>query len=190
MGYIIEVAYIFIRTGKFETRQGLIYGPLAPVYGIGTVVFYLILPKLKKNWQYFFVSTILGGTTEYLCSYFQEKLFGTVSWDYSNQLLNINGRTSFTYCLAWGILGIIFIKLIYPYFVKIFEKTLYKKKAKILTAVAVLFMVFNISISSMAAQREFERREYIEADSKIDIFLDEHFPDEMLNEIYINRIEK
>lgn len=72
MGYVMEVIFNFVRTGEFETRQGLIYGPFAPVYGIGTLVFYLILPKFKKMWQVFLVSGVLGGVTEYLCSYFQE----------------------------------------------------------------------------------------------------------------------
>ena len=190
LGYIMEVVFIFVRTGEFETRQGLIYGPFAPVYGIGTLVFYLILPKFKKMWQVFLVSGVLGGVTEYLCSYFQEKLFGTISWDYSNQLFNFNGRTSILYCLVWGALGVAFIKFVYPYFDKIFDKVLYKIGTKVITAFAVVFMIFNISISSLAAQREYERREHIEAGSRMDVFLDEHFPDEILDEVYRNRIEK
>ena len=190
MGYVMEVIFNFVRTGEFETRQGLIYGPFAPVYGIGTLAFYLILPKFKKMWQVFLVSGVLGGVTEYLCSFFQEKLFGTISWDYSNQLFNFNGRTSILYCLVWGALGVAFIKFVYPYFDKIFVKVLYKIGTKVITAFAVVFMIFNISISSLAAQREYERREHIEAGSRMDVFLDEHFPDEILDEVYRNRIEK
>lgn len=190
MGYVMEVIFNFVRTGEFETRQGLIYGPFAPVYGIGTLAFYLILPKFKKMWQVFLVSGVLGGVTEYLCSFFQEKLFGTISWDYSNQLFNFNGRTSILYCLVWGALGVTFIKFVYPYFDKIFDKVLYKIGTKVITAFAVVFMIFNISISSLAAQREYERREHIEAGSRMDVFLDEHFPDEILDEVYRNRIEK
>ena len=190
MGYVMEVIFNFVRTGEFETRQGLIYGPFAPVYGIGTLAFYLILPKFKKMWQVFLVSGVLGGVTEYLCSYFQEKLFGTISWDYSNQFFNFNGRTSILYCLVWGALGVAFIKFVYPYFDKIFDKVLYKIGTKVITAFAVVFMIFNISISSLAAQREYERREHIEAGSRMDVFLDEHFTDEILDEVYRNRIEK
>ena len=190
MGYIIEVAFTFARTGKFETRQGLIYGPLAPVYGLGTLTFYLILPRFKKVWQVFLASSILGGVTEYLCSYFQEKVFGTVSWDYTNQILNFNGRTSIIYCLAWGALGVIFIKLIYPYFEKIFDKVLYKIGTKVITAFAIVFMIFNISISSLAAQREHERRDNIKADSEMDYFLDEYYPDEVLDKVYKNRQDR
>ena len=132
MGYVMEVIFNFVRTGEFETRQGLIYGPFAPVYGIGTLAFYLILPKFKKMWQVILVSGVLGGVTEYLCSFFQEKLFGTISWDYSNQLFNFNGRTSILYCLVWGALGVAFIKFVYPYFDKIFDKVLYKIGTKVI----------------------------------------------------------
>ena len=51
LGYIMEVVFNFVRTGEFETRQGLIFGPFAPVYGIGTLAFYLILPKMRNSLQ-------------------------------------------------------------------------------------------------------------------------------------------
>ena len=51
-------------------------------------------------------------------------------------------------------------------------------------------MVFNISISSLAAQREYERRENIEANGEIDEFLDEYFPDKVLDKVYRNRINR
>ena len=202
LGYIMEVLFHLYRTHEFQTRQGLIYGPFAPVYGLGMVSFYLILPKLinpkpKKYFEHlkeigivFLVSANLGGLTEYLCSYFQEKWFGTVSWDYSNLFMNLHGRTSIIYCILWGFLGIVFIKLVYPYIEKGFKKFNFGLPTKILTAVAIVFMIFNISISSMAAQRQLERREHIGPKNEIDEFLDEHYPDELMNRVYANKIEK
>ena len=57
---------------------------------------------------------LLGGIVEYLCSYFQELLFGTISWDYSNLWFNINGRTSLLHCTYWGIGGVLFMKYVMP----------------------------------------------------------------------------
>lgn len=190
IGYILEVCFNFVRTRNFETRQGLIYGPFAPVYGIGMLAFYLILPRMNKTWQVFLASSILGGVTEYLCSYFQQRWFGTVSWDYSNLFLNINGRTSLSFCITWGILGIVFIKWIYPLIEKAFEKIDYKTTAKAVTVLATIFMIFNISISSLAAQRELERKNSIKAKNEIDVFLDEHYPDEFMSKVFVNRINK
>ena len=189
-GYILEVTWHFILTRGFQTRQGLIYGPFAPVYGLGTLAFYLVLPKIKNIFNIFWVSALLGGITEYLCSYFQEKLFGTISWDYSGLFMNLDGRTSITYCILWGILGIIFIKLIYPYIEKIFDKINMTVITKFVTAFAVVFMVFNISISSLAARRQYERREHIAPQNDIDEFLDEHYPDEFMNKVFANKIDK
>lgn len=189
-GYVLEVTWHFILTQGFQTRQGLIYGPFAPVYGLGTLAFYLVLPKIKNIFNVFWVSAVLGGATEYFCSFFQEKLFGTISWDYSDLFMNIGGRTSIMYCILWGILGVIFIKLIYPYIEKLFDKMNMTVIKKFVTALAVIFMIFNISISSLAARRQYERREHIAPENEIDEFLDEHYPDEFMNKVYANKIDK
>ena len=51
-------------------------------------------------------------------------------------------------------------------------------------------MVFNLTISSMAAIRQKERKYNIEATSNIDIFLDKNYPDEYMDKIFANKIEK
>ena len=45
--------------------------------------------KTRNKGIVFISSMILGGITEYLCSYIQEKAFGTISWDYSDWIFNI-----------------------------------------------------------------------------------------------------
>ncbi len=39
---------VLFQKGYFESRQGLIYGPFTPVYGIGAIIYYLILRKIIK----------------------------------------------------------------------------------------------------------------------------------------------
>lgn len=104
IGYIIETIVGIVQNGHLVSRQGLLFGPFIQVYGIGLVAYYLVMSKMKtrNNIKIFLVSMILGGAVEYLFSYFQQKLFGTISWDYSNLLFNINGRTSLLHCLYWG----------------------------------------------------------------------------------------
>lgn len=189
-GYILEVAFNFIRTRNFQTRQGLIYGPFAPVYGIGMLVFYIILPKLNKTIDIFLISMLLGSVTEYFCSYFQQRWFGTISWDYSNLFININGRVCLIFCIIWGILGIIFMKWVYPFIEYAFDRITFKTLAQTITILTTMFMIFNISISSLAAQRQYRRRNKVAAQNNMDIFLDEHYPDEFMNKVYANKIEK
>lgn len=189
IGYIIEMIVALVQNGHFESRQGLIYGPFAQVYGLGLIVYYMIIPKCKGMSKVFFVSMVLGGIVEYLCSYFQEKLFGTISWDYSNLLFNINGRTSLLHCTYWGIGGVLFMKFIYPHFQKI-DKLFENYYFRFATVMLMLFMVFDISISSLAAIRQEERRNDIVASDNIDLFFDKYYPDNVMDEIYSNKINR
>ena len=188
-GYVFEMIVVLFQKGYFETRQGLIYGPFIPVYGIGAMMYYLIIKKIKsKNKaKIFFITAILGGVTEYICSFIQEKAFGTISWDYSHLLFNFNGRTSLLHCTYWGIAGILYVVIISSLLEKIEQRQKFNiKKLKIITAMFSLFIVLDICISCAAVYRQFERREKVNPTNKLDYFLDEHYPDEYLNKIYTN----
>ncbi|HPF83554.1 MAG TPA: putative ABC transporter permease, partial [Bacilli bacterium] len=122
IGVVIEEFYWLIKTGLLESRQGLVYGPFNLVYGFGALILTFCLNSIKKsnklNFKIFIISFIMGSLFEYFCSIFQEELFGTVSWEYSEKLLNINGRITLQYSIFWGILGIIWIRYLLPLFIK------------------------------------------------------------------------
>ena len=48
-GYVFEMLVVFFQKGFFETRKGLIYGPFIPVYGIGAVIYYMILKNMQNK---------------------------------------------------------------------------------------------------------------------------------------------
>lgn len=188
IGYLLEMIVGLVQNGHFVSKQGLIYGPFSQVYGIGLVIYYLVIPNNKKNIEIFLISMFLGGIVEYIFSYLQETFFGTISWDYSNLLFNINGRTSLLHCIYWGIGGILFSKYIRPQIEKI--DLLYPKMwFKVLTIFLAIFLLFDIIISSLACKRQEERKEGIEPKNNIEIFLDKTYTDEVLNEIYSNAKE-
>ena len=54
------------------------------------------------------------------------------------------------------------------------------------TSIAI-FMMFNITISSMAAIRQKERIENIPADNRFDVFLDNMYPDEYMDTVFENK---
>ena len=189
IGYAVEMVVGFVQNGHFVSRQGLVFGPFAQVYGLGILVYYLIVPKIKGGYlKIFFVTMILGGIVEYLCSYFQEILFGTISWDYSHLLFNINGRTSLLHCTYWGIGGVLFMKYILPLINKI-DKITKDAYFRTITALFIIFMLFNISVSSMASIRQNERNREIGASNNIDVFFDKYYSDEVMDNIYENKIE-
>ena len=190
IGYITEMIVVFVQKGFFESRQGLLYGPFIPVYGIGAVIYYLFFSKVKcKNKVYaFFYTMILGGVVEFLCSYIQQKLFNTVSWNYSNLPFNIDGRTSLLHCTYWGLAGVLYITYISPFIEKI-DKLICQKKIKIVTYFVMLFMVFNISISCIAGIRQKERMNNIPPSNEFEKFIDTHYNDDYMNRIYTNKID-
>lgn len=187
-GFIFEVIVVFFQKGHFELRQGLIYGPFIPVYGIGAMCYYIVLSKtkIKNKIQIFLITMILGGITEYLCSFIQEKAFGTISWDYSYLPFNINGRTSLLHCIYWGIGGVLYITYIDPFLNKMIDKTNIKA-FDLITIILSIFIIFDISISWMAADRQTERKNNIEPENRLDIFLDKNYPDEYMNRIFNNK---
>ncbi|MDZ4992107.1 hypothetical protein GNF80_03855 [Clostridium perfringens] len=191
LGYCVEMLWCYIRNGHFESRKGLIYGPISPVYGIGGIVLTLLLYRFV-NYNgiiIFFISAIIGGVFEYLCSWVQEKAFGSVSWDYDSKNLSINGRTSVEYSVFWGILGVFFLRDIYPLFDK-FMGYFSDETIKILTIIFLVFLIPDIIISALAVRREVARMKDVQAKNALDRFLDKKYPDEFLKKIYPNMIFK
>ena len=185
-GFVAEMLYATVYTRTLVIRQGLIYGPFVQVYGMGAVAYYFLIRKFKEPKDAFFAGSIMGGILEYLCSFFQEILFGTISWDYSKFFFNLNGRICLLYCIYWGIIAVAFLKIVYPWLEKI-EPLIYKKSIRILTVFLMIFMIFDISISALAANRQQERRKNIEPKNELDVFLDKNYPDELLDRIYNNK---
>ena len=128
---------------------------------------------------------LLGGIVEYLFSYLQETWFGTISWDYSNLLFNIHGRTSLLHCLYWGTGGVLFVKFVLP-LINYLKDWCKNTNFKCVTAFLVLFIAFDIIISGMAGARQLERKNNIAASGYIDNFFDEYYPDTKLEQIYSN----
>lgn len=191
IGYGVETIVAIIQKGHFASRQGLLYGPLIPVYGVGLVSYYLVISKIKDkgNLKIFIITMVLGGIVEYLFSFFQEKFFGTVSWDYSNLWFNLNGRTSLLHCLYWGTGGVLFVKYVYPFIEKLINK-IDILALKQITVILLVLLAFDVGISCIAANRQRERIEGVVANSSLDRFCDEYYPDSVMDYIYSNKINK
>ncbi len=187
LGYGIEMIVGLVQNGHFVSRQGLLFGPFIQVYGVGLVAYYLVISNIKKKSyiKIFFITMLLGGIVEYLFSYFQETWFGTISWDYSNLLFNIHGRTSLLHCLYWGIGGVLFVRFILP-LIRSLNEWCKNTNFRFITAFLVLFITFDIVMSGMAGSRQLERKNNIAANGYIDNFFDEYYPDEKLEQIYSN----
>lgn len=189
VGFVYENILVLCQKGHFILRQGLLYGPLIPVYGVGAVIYELTIPKMESHLKSFFYSMFFGAVTEYACSYIQEVLFGTISWDYHWVTINFNGRTSLLHAFYWGLAGVIFYDIIHPWFDKIMNKP-FTMKVKVITVITLIFIVVDVGLSGLACYRQKERVEEIQAKNNLDKFLDKHYPDEKIDKIYTNKILK
>lgn len=187
-GVLVETLWCFFTTHHIESRTALVIGPFNPIYGFGAVLMTLIyiILKNKNNLVIFISCSILGGLFETLCSYIQELLFGTVSWYYESDSLGILGqRTSIVYCLFWGLLGILWIRYMYPKLENYIEK-IPQNTGIILTWLLTVFLIFDMALSSAAVYRQRERRKNIPANNEIRVYLDNRYNDDILKRIYPN----
>lgn len=122
IGWIWEVCLVLVQTGKLVNR-GVLLGPWLPIYGSGGVLILLLLRKMfNKPIVTFFSMTILCTVIEYITSWYLEVTKGVRWWDYSNYLLNINGRVCLEGAIVFGIGGCAVVYLLAPKLSKVFNK--------------------------------------------------------------------
>lgn len=188
-GFIVETIWCLFRSGTIESRSSVIFAPINAVYGIGALALYLIGKHLtNKNLIHIFVfGTIAGTIVEYVCSFIQETLFGSVSWDYSGQFMNIRGRVCLLYSVFWGLLAILWFVAIQPLFEKMIIKIPSGMYRPLTWSIAV-FLVLITAVSIAAVTRWGLRLEGIPAYSIIGEFLDKVFSDGFMKKMYPNMI--
>lgn len=187
VGFAVETLWCLLKNGYIESRKSLVYGPLSVAYGMGGVLLTAALSKFRDSslWKVFLISFAVGTIAEYICSLGQEIVFGSVAWDYSHLPLNINGRVCLLYSLFWGILGTTWVKLIMPLTDKLIA-FIPMKLSGILVWTFIAFFIFDAGLSAVAALRWNERKEGLEPSSRMEVFLDKHFPDDRMKSIYAN----
>lgn len=126
IGWVLETIYAFLVLGHF-VKRGFLIGPICPIYGFGAVLLILLLKNSKgKPLSQFLIAGFTFTVFEYVVSYMLEVVFGLRWWDYSEDVLNLQGRVSLAYSIIWGALGILLIEGIHPNISKLLEK--YKKR--------------------------------------------------------------
>lgn len=142
VGWLLETAFSFYSLGHF-TKRGFLFGPLCPIYGWGALILIMFFStyKRKHNFKLFFYAAIIFSVFEYLVSFGMEALFSLKWWDYTQDVLNLNGRISIFYSFTWGIIAILFINFVYPFFKKKINIILSKIPYKVqIVAVNVLLI--------------------------------------------------
>ena len=188
-GVIIEMAWCLLRNGYIESRRGMVWGPFNFLYGAGAALLSITLYRFRNHgqWVSFLGGMIVGSVLEYFCSWAQELIIGSRSWDYSNVPFNINGRICLLYSVFWGILGVVWIKRIFPLVSSLIQK-IPGKIAKPLTWACVIFFVVDLMVSGLAVWRWSKRLENIPPQNIITETIDNRFDDERMERIFPNMV--
>ncbi len=125
LGWIWETFYCTTKDRRFQSR-GFLFGPICPIYGVGTLVVQLVFGYLpffsfEKTpvWKIFLVCSIGSAILEYSTSYILEKKFHAMWWDYSNTPLNLNGRICLPASVGFGLVGVMCVRYVLPFFLRV-----------------------------------------------------------------------
>ena len=186
-GVVVEMLWCLLTNGYLESRAGLVYGPFNLLYGVGAVTLSVCLFRYRNRSSGFSFAggMIVGSVVEYVCSWGQELLFGSTSWDYSNLPFNLNGRICLLYSVFWGILGVLWMKNLYPRLARWILK-LPNRLGKAFTVAMAVFLVVNGVVTLLAVDRWSERIAGEPAVTAADRLFDEHFPDARMERVFAN----
>ena len=187
IGVYYEEILTVCRTGEWLSRQGIIYGPFNPVYGLGFLAFTVLLCRnLKRKWWLTYIySCFIGGAAEVITSLISEYVFKVNAWDYSDKFLNIMGRTTIPFMLFWGLGGLIFVKIVYPGLSKLIE-LIPKRIGNLIMPTFLIFVLLSHVISYSALFRYGTRAEGQPASNAIEAVLDKYYDDDLMKQYYEN----
>ena len=182
IGLIIETLYHLVAYGEYQDRAGMLFGPFSPIYGFGGILMTLALNRVyKKSFVFiFFASAIIGGAFEYLVSWFMEFAFGITAWNYTGTWLSIgDGRTSGIVMILWGVLGLVWIKILLPQMLKLINRIPWNWRYTF-TSVFATAMIINGAATLMAFDLWYSRESGKLPETTIELVFADYFGDEYM----------
>ncbi len=182
--YMEQIQY-YIHRDIWECRAGVIWRPFSEIYGFGAVLIFLIYKKIKDSspLTIFCLSAVCGSAFEFIARLFQEIAFHSITWDYSKQPFNLGGRTSLKYAIYWGLLGLIFIKFIFPILDRQLEN-IRGSLAYAFTWVLIIFMVANLVFSGIAVNRWNERLHGVPSKGYLEEYIDNRYDNDEMKQLF------
>lgn len=145
LGWIMEVIYATIKTGKFINR-GFLNSSLCPIYGYGGIFFIIMLHKITNPFLVFIFGGLIATALEFIAGYLLEAIFKNKWWDYSDRKFNIKGYVTLSFSIIWGFCCVILIFFIYP-FVENFFKYLTPNTKNLLVIILLIIHMIDIIIT-------------------------------------------
>ena len=188
-GLLIEEIWMLITAGLTESRVGLIWGPFSPLYGTGAVFLTVICYQLHKhhanNLVIFLVSVAVGGTLEQLSGWGMQEIFHSESWTYTHLPDAITQWVAWRFLGFWGILGLIWCRVIMPRALyKIGEPT--SKRQAIFVTLLTVYLVADISMTVACLGRKAQRDAGVPPSNAFEMWVDTHYDDSFVSARFQN----
>lgn len=140
-GFLWEVIIFLCLDGSFYKR-GFFYGPWLPVYGIGTIIIYLVLNKKRdRPATCFLYSSVIGTVVELFTGWLLDSFFHIRYWNYDGQFLHFKGYICLYSIVGFGLCGAFMICKVIPQILKLWNKVPTNVQKLILTTLLVLFAI-------------------------------------------------
>ena len=178
LGAAAETGFMLLTRGQLQNRSSLLYGQLSLVWGLGGVLFTLLLHRLRRRGPgpVFLAGALAGSACEYLCSWFQEAAFGLNFWDYRHLPLNVDGRVNLLFSLFWGGAALLWAQgLLGPLCRRLGARP--GRRRQTVTALVALALVCDAALTGAALARMDQRRHGLEPHTAVERFLDRTYPD-------------
>lgn len=184
-GFLLEGIWCVMVLGHWENHSAVLWGPFCVIYGFGAVALYLGSYALRNAHLLFrFAAYVVTGTLiELAGSLVQEYFLHSVSWNYSRDFANLDGRISLKMSLIWGVIGVAFGLLLFSPLQRLLRR-LNGKIGYCATWALILFMSVNLIASCLAVNRWHERIHSQQAHSRIDVWLDANYGNDKMEQIY------
>ena len=166
IGWIIETIYVSIKNKKVANR-GFLIGPYCPIYGLSALLMTYLLSNYKNDILILFiVGLFIASLLEYITSLLLEKMFKVRWWDYSDHLLNIDGRVCLFNSLLFGLLCIFLVQFLDPAIVNFINNI--PENIRFITSITFLIIFTSDTLLSYITIFKLERLAFIKYELKKD----------------------
>ncbi len=140
VGWLVEMVSCSILEKKWVINRGFLIGPYCPIYGVAALLMIFLLNRyINDPIALFIMSTVICSVIEYMTSYVMQKIFKARWWDYSKKKFNLNGRICLTYSVFFGLLGLLVMYILNPFFSNLLTKI---PKIILIVIATVLMIIF------------------------------------------------
>ncbi len=190
-GLVLEEVWMLITAGLTESRVGLVWGPLSPLYGTGAVILTLVAYVLRryhaKWWQVYLASAAVGTALEQFAGWTMDTVFHAQSWTYLGLPDAITQWTAWRFVFAWGLIGLLWCEVVTPWLMYTLGVYSTRRQA-VFTVLLVVYLGADIFMTLACFGRAAQREAGVPASNGFEEWIDAHYTDEFIANRFQNLV--